>query len=417
MKKLFFTFAAIAALSMMAFHANAQVKIGNNPNTINAGSILELESDSLGVLFPRVNIQDLATWAPLKGDSIEGTTVYNKNTTTGKGFYFWDNTKWVKMSGMSENNWSLGGNKLTDKAFIGTTNDARDIIFRFNRYRAAGILSSYNEGSRSSNTSFGVYALQYQVDISYQNNSYTANSNSAFGMEALRKLQTGSNNVAVGKSAGAYLVSGSNNTFLGNTSAVYANNAHSNVAVGYSTFHEVNHVNPNNYTLSRSIAIGYSAGDALISGDNNIFIGTETKPNISLYGSNQINIGNTIFGYNKKIGIGPKYNAVISWSSSYPSTTRYIIDTPGLIPTEQLEVDGSIKLLKINDANYTSSTATDKIVVADTDGVLKTKDASKMVFTNLPEYPNDTDADNDASLPSGSLYKLTGSGRLVFVKP
>ena len=42
----------------------------------------------------------------------------------------------------------------------------------------------------------------------------------------------------------------------------------------------------------------------MTSGNNNIFIGYNTQPNISNTLSNQINIGNVIYGYNGNIGIG-----------------------------------------------------------------------------------------------------------------
>ena len=42
----------------------------------------------------------------------------------------------------------------------------------------------------------------------------------------------------------------------------------------------------------------------LVSGNNNIFIGYSTQPNISTGSSNQLNIGNWIYGNNGNIGIG-----------------------------------------------------------------------------------------------------------------
>lgn len=43
--------------------------------------------------------------------------------------------------------------------------------------------------------------------------------------------------------------------------------------------------------------------------------------------------------------------------------------------------------------------------------------ANNAVFTNLPVYATDAAADADTALSSGSLYKLSSSGRQVFVKP
>jgi len=46
------------------------------------------------------------------------------------------------------------------------------------------------------------------------------------------------------------------------------------------------------------------AGTGLTAGDNNIFIGYNTQPNISNTGSNQLNIGNWIYGNGGNIGVG-----------------------------------------------------------------------------------------------------------------
>ena len=43
--------------------AQAQVKIGDNPTTINLGSVLELESTNKGLLMPRISLANTTTWA------------------------------------------------------------------------------------------------------------------------------------------------------------------------------------------------------------------------------------------------------------------------------------------------------------------------------------------------------------------
>lgn len=79
----------------------AQVKIGDNPNTINASSILELESTNKGLLITRIAIGNIATWT-LTGTQTEGTLVYNTNASitggNGTGFYYWNGTQWTKLS-------------------------------------------------------------------------------------------------------------------------------------------------------------------------------------------------------------------------------------------------------------------------------------------------------------------------------
>lgn len=77
-------------LNLSAF---AQVKIGNNPNTINDASILEIEDTTRGVLLPRMTTA--------QRDSIsnppDGLKVYNTETTTMDVYRFdhWASTKYT----------------------------------------------------------------------------------------------------------------------------------------------------------------------------------------------------------------------------------------------------------------------------------------------------------------------------------
>lgn len=85
---------------------NAQVKVGENPTSINKGSILELESANKGLLFPRVALTNTTTWSLSTGSTpVAGMVVYNIKTITsgfsgttaypailpdGTGLYYWD---------------------------------------------------------------------------------------------------------------------------------------------------------------------------------------------------------------------------------------------------------------------------------------------------------------------------------------
>ena len=89
-------FAALIVLFTQSI--NAQVKIGNNPNTINSNSLLELESTNKGFLPPRVALTSLDAVAPLTGTVPAGMMVYSSGGTVADGFYFWDGTKWGTLS-------------------------------------------------------------------------------------------------------------------------------------------------------------------------------------------------------------------------------------------------------------------------------------------------------------------------------
>ncbi len=93
MKKIFIIVALVAGLMV-----SAQVKIGDNVGTINANSILELESSNKGVLFPRVTLTG-TTDATTVGTQIAGMTVYNTATISdvSPGMYTSNGTKWVRL--------------------------------------------------------------------------------------------------------------------------------------------------------------------------------------------------------------------------------------------------------------------------------------------------------------------------------
>lgn len=80
--------------------ASSQVKIGDNHKTINAGSLLELESTNKGLMFPRVALNDdLSKWELNGNDTMPGMVVYNTNdVVNNKGLYCWYDGKWNHLS-------------------------------------------------------------------------------------------------------------------------------------------------------------------------------------------------------------------------------------------------------------------------------------------------------------------------------
>ncbi|MBI4931016.1 MAG: hypothetical protein HY841_09660 [Bacteroidetes bacterium] len=85
------------------FTSNAQVKIGNNPNTINANSLLELESTNKGMLPPRVALNDINSVAPLTATTPAGMLVYSSGGTLKDGYYYWNGTKWLSIPAQRDN--------------------------------------------------------------------------------------------------------------------------------------------------------------------------------------------------------------------------------------------------------------------------------------------------------------------------
>jgi hypothetical protein len=73
----------------------AQVKIGNNPTTIDPNSLLELESTNKGLLPPRVALNDLSAVTPLTGTVPAGMLVYSSGGAVADGYYYWNGGQWV----------------------------------------------------------------------------------------------------------------------------------------------------------------------------------------------------------------------------------------------------------------------------------------------------------------------------------
>ncbi|MGJ3701004.1 YadA family autotransporter adhesin [Variovorax sp. AFSI2.2] len=91
-----------ALLLLSASAAQAQVKIGDNPITINPGSLLELESTNRGALLPRIALTDRNTWGLNGNQPVEGMVVYNSTATTGvnglqAGLAVWKNGQWISV--------------------------------------------------------------------------------------------------------------------------------------------------------------------------------------------------------------------------------------------------------------------------------------------------------------------------------
>jgi hypothetical protein len=95
MKHFFFLFIFLLGSILTS---NAQVKIGDNPNTINSNSLLEMESTNKGFLPPRIALNNANSILPLSGSVTAGMLVYSTGGTLIDGYYYWDGAKWVRLT-------------------------------------------------------------------------------------------------------------------------------------------------------------------------------------------------------------------------------------------------------------------------------------------------------------------------------
>jgi hypothetical protein len=116
---------AFVVASLLTISASAQVKIGDNPNTINANSLLELESTNKGFLPPRVALNSTASVAPLTGAVTAGMLVYSSGGTLADGYYYWNGTAWrlVATSELNTVTKSATATLTKNETFVLASND------------------------------------------------------------------------------------------------------------------------------------------------------------------------------------------------------------------------------------------------------------------------------------------------------
>ena len=105
--------------------SNAQVKIGNNPNTIDANSLLELESTNKGFLPPRVALNSASSVSPLTGTVPAGMLVFSTGGTLADGYYYWNGTAWRLVATANLNTVAKTANATLTKieTFVLASND------------------------------------------------------------------------------------------------------------------------------------------------------------------------------------------------------------------------------------------------------------------------------------------------------
>jgi hypothetical protein len=100
MKKILL-YTMVSALLFCGKELDAQVAIGTD--TLEDGAIFQMESDSKGLLIPRVALTSRLDVATIDPSQVEGLWVYNTatagsgNNRVSPGMYFWDGDEWVRL--------------------------------------------------------------------------------------------------------------------------------------------------------------------------------------------------------------------------------------------------------------------------------------------------------------------------------
>lgn len=92
----------IATIILVLFGSFAKAQsIGIGTATPDASAKLQIEDAQRGVLIPKVALDSVNVFGLLGNTLTEGILVYNTNISVvggkGKGFYYWEGTKWVSL--------------------------------------------------------------------------------------------------------------------------------------------------------------------------------------------------------------------------------------------------------------------------------------------------------------------------------
>jgi hypothetical protein len=252
---------------LAAFYQGKAQSVGIGTSTPDASAILDIKSNSKGILIPSMlQAQRLVIQNPARGlivfqtDGLAGIW-YNAGTP--------ESPAWSRLNVAI--GWQLNGNSNTNPAihFIGTT-DNQPVVMKVNNVKS-GFLDS-----ATFNTGFGFRTLDSMS---------TGTFSTAVGYKALVSDTNGIRNTAIGANAMRYGIGGGNNTATGfnalvfnkgsfnsavGSNALYANTTgNANTALGY------NALNGNN-SGGANVAVGYSTLTSNINGSSNIAIGMQS---------------------------------------------------------------------------------------------------------------------------------------------
>jgi hypothetical protein len=253
--------------------AKAQVAINTTGAAGNASAILDIQSDTAGILIPRMTAaQRDAITSPAKG-----LLVYVNDDSA---FYYYTQTRWIPISTVTKINDLEDAKSDDDGSFNGSS------IF-------LGTSAGLNDdGSNNKNIGIGYLVLSSNT---------TGESNVAIGYECGKYNTNGSNNTALGYWSLHNNQTGSNNTCMGNHTLYNNTTGYSNVAIGAAALFSIEDRN-------NLVAIGDSA---LYHNGTGASLSTHAKNNTAL-GSKSLFENTT--GYS---------NSAVGFHSLYGNTTGY----------------------------------------------------------------------------------------------
>ena len=294
----------IATFFLLLLNLSLYGQVGiNNPNP-HSSAILDLTSNTKGLLIPRMTFgQRLGIASPALG-----LTVYQTNLITG--FYYYNGSSWKKIDASAS---SIADNDEDTK--IEVEKNANENKIRFTIGSKEVITMQKNINSNFSLLMPSVLNNTY-MGVASGSNNLTGVNNTAIGDSTLR-LATSSYNTALGQRCLSALTSGSENTAIGFRTMQNTSFGSRNVAVGNEALY--------GNLGSDNVGIGLASLRNNIAGSHNVGIGIHSLFNNNI-GTRNVGIGayalsqntgndNTAIGYHAlKNGSGSRNTAVGNYS-------------------------------------------------------------------------------------------------------
>ena len=93
-QSLLFTILLFVVFAFGTTIVKAQVAINTTGNNAASSAMLDVSSSNMGILIPRVVLNDVNTDTPVEDPSV-GLLIFNQGGTEEEGFYYWNGTKWL----------------------------------------------------------------------------------------------------------------------------------------------------------------------------------------------------------------------------------------------------------------------------------------------------------------------------------
>ncbi len=340
MKKIFTILTILIVIS-----ANAQVAINNDGSEATSHTILDVKSDTAGMMIPRMTTIQRGVLAGKLDSSHEGMIVYDK---TGNLLFFWNGSEFeIVESGVvdkiadADNDTYIDVEPLNDIDFI-------DIVTQSTNYWRFedGRLEFLNTGK-------SVFIGSNAGD----DDDLTDNDNVFIGDNAGANNTSGDDNIAIGSSTlfnngvnPSFSFNSSNNIAIGSTTLFTNTTRYQNVAIGSGSLYS-------NTTGQRNSAFGYRSLFNNTQGYDNISIGNE-----ALYfnqdGYYNISIGSDAL----RTQTSGYRNIAIGKSTLYNSNNSFNNTAVGSAAMYSLTSGGGNVALGFN-AGYSNSTGSNNIFI------------------------------------------------------